>query len=338
MGGPPRAPIDPNDPRVPTAPPTSHATRVSRARLATTLLLGVVAVSSAAPIIRLAGAPALTVAAWRLALAALVALPIAALRARGEWRAWPPRTKRLLALSGICLGLHFALWIRSLELTSIASSVLFVTTTPIWTGIASHALLGERLAARQIVGIMVAVAGSALVGGADLGPGRHALLGDALAVGGSWAVSAYFLVGRVVRRDVSLVAYVGATYAIAAATLVLLAALFGAPLLGISTRTLICVAALAAGPQLLGHSSFNWALRYLPAAVVTVIVLAEPIGATLLAAAFLGERPSALQALGGAVLLAGIALAACGERTTRPGAAPPSSAASPAAPPPPAGT
>jgi drug/metabolite transporter (DMT)-like permease len=274
--------------------------------------VGVVAVSSAAPIIRLAAAPALTVAAWRLALAALVALPIAAVRAWGEWRTWPPRTGRLLALSGVCLGVHFALWIRSLDLTTVASSVLFVTTTPIWTGIASHLLLGERLAARQGVGILVAIAGSALVGGADLGPARHALLGDGLAIAGSWAVSAYFLVGRAVRPHVSLAAYVGVTYAVAAATLVLLAGLFGAPLLGISPRTLACVVALAAGPQLLGHSSFNWALRHLPAAVVTVVILAEPIGATLLAAAFLGERPSPLQALGGAVLLAGIALAAGG--------------------------
>ncbi len=309
MGGPPRAP---------------HAPRVTRVRLAATLLLGVAAVSSAAPIIRLAGAPALTVAAWRLALAALVALPIAAVRARGEWRAWPPRTKRLLVFSGVSLGFHFALWIRSLDLTSIASSVLFVTTTPIWTGIASHVILRERLAARQVAGILVAVAGSALIGGADLGPGRHALLGDALAVAGSWAVSAYFLVGRAVRRDVSLAAYVGISYAVAAVTLVLLAALFGAPLLAISRRTLVCVVALAAGPQLLGHSSFNWALRYLPAAVVTVVVLAEPIGATLLAAGFLGERPSALQALGGAVLLAGIALAVRGERATPAAATPPS--------------
>lgn len=196
----------------------------------------------------------------------------------------------------------------SLDHTSVASSVLIVTTNPLWTGIAGRVLLGERLARAQVAGIGTAVAGACLVGGSDLALGESGLLGDGLALLGAWMASAHYLLGRVLRRHLSLLAYVGATYSVAAAVLLLLAAAFGAPLLGLSPRAYACVAGLALGPQIIGHSSFNWALRYLSATVVSVAILAEPVGATLLAAVLLAEPPTALQVAGGALVLGGIFL------------------------------
>lgn len=297
------------------------APSVSRLRLVATLALGILAVSSAAPIIRIAQAPALTVAAWRLGLSALILIPVAVPRVRAEHGSWPAGTWRLLIVSGLCLGLHFAFWIRSLDLTSVASSVLLVTTNPIWTGIAAHFVLGERLRGLQVVGIAAAMCGAFVIGGGDAAPGRHAFSGDALALAGAWMASAYFLMGRVARRSVSLLAYIGVAYSVAAVALVALALAFGAPLLGISARTAVCVAALALGPQLLGHSTFNWALRYVPATVVAVVVLGEPIGASLLAALLLHEPPSTIQIAGGALVILGIAL------TVRAGRASPEPAA-----------
>jgi len=282
----------------------------SRLRLAGVLTLGVVAISGAAVLVRFAQAPALSVAAGRMVLAALVVLPFAALRSRAEWASFDRGTWTRLILSGACLGLHFAFWISSLERTTVASSVLFVTTNPIWTGIAGHALLGERLTRGQLAGIVAAIAGACVIGGADLALGGRAFAGDALALAGAWMASAHYLLGRVARRRVSLLAYVGATYAVAAIVLIALALAFGAPFLDLSPRALACIAALALGPQLLGHSSFNWALRYLSATLIAVAILAEPVGATLLAAIVLHEPPTAAQLAGGALVLAGIAVTA----------------------------
>lgn len=259
---------------------------------------------------RLADAPALTVATWRLAIAAAVAAPAAALRSRGAWRALDRATRARLTLSGVCLGLHFAFWISSLDHTSVASSVLFVTTGPIWTGLAGHALLGERLRATQLAGIAAAIAGAGLIGGADVAVGGRALVGDALALAGAWAVSAHYLLGRVVRRRLGFLPYVGAIYPIAAATVLALALATGAPLFALSARGAASVVALAVGPQLVGHTAFNWALGHLTATTVTVTILMEPVGAMLLAAAVLREAPTWTQAGGGALLLAGVAVAA----------------------------
>ncbi|GEJ56314.1 DMT family transporter [Anaeromyxobacter diazotrophicus] len=281
------------------------------------LALGVLSVSWAAILVRLADAPALAVAAWRLVLAGAAALAFALLRRRAELGALDRRALGLLAGAGLALALHFATWVSSLRLTSVASSVALVTTQPVWVALLSRALLGERIAPRVAGGIALAVAGGAAMAGGDLALGPRALAGDALALAGAVAAALYFVAGRRVRARLSLGAYVGVVYPAAALGLLALALAAGTPLAGYGARTWAALALLAVVPQLLGHSLLNWSLRWLSGTFVAVTILAEPVMSTVLAIPVLGERPTATQLVGGLVLLGGVVLAASGEPAAR---------------------
>jgi drug/metabolite transporter (DMT)-like permease len=287
-----------------------------RPRALAGLSLGVLAVSWGAILARLAEAPALSVAAWRMLLAGVPAALFALAARRRELAALDRRSRRLLLGAGAALALHFATWIASLRLTSVASSVALVSTQPVWVALLSRPLLGERVGRRAALGIGLAVAGALVVAGADLSAGEAALRGDALALAGALGAALYFLAGRRVRARLSLGAYVGVVYPAAALALLALAAGAGAPLAGFAGSTWAALLGLALVPQLLGHSLLNWSLRWLSAPFVAVAVLAEPVLATLLAVPVLGERPGAWQAAGGALTLAGVFLAA-GEEARR---------------------
>jgi drug/metabolite transporter (DMT)-like permease len=289
----------------------------SRARVLAVLGAGVLVVSTASILIRWLqadGVPSLAIAAWRLALAALVLAPVVLVRCRRELAALPSRDWGLAAASGAFLAAHFATWIVSLEYTSVASSVALVTTNPIWIGIASWFVFRERLGPVMVLAIALAIAGSAVIFLADAGPaasaGNAPLLGNLLAVVGSLAVCGYLLIGRRLRRRMSLIAYIGIVYAAAAVCLVLVALAAGARLGGFAPASWLMLLALALGPQLLGHSSFNWALKYLSATLVALAVLGEPVGSTILAWLLLGEAVGLVKVAGMALLLAGIFLAA----------------------------
>ncbi len=278
------------------------------------LSLGILAVSFAAILIsfaRMEGVPAVAVAALRLTFASLILAPIATVRARHEWRQLSPRDLLLAILSGILLALHFAFWISSLDYTSVMSSVVLVSTNPLFVGAASVLLLRESLRRGTVIGIAVAALGMALIGLSDLGQaGAESLRGDALALAGAAAVSGYLLIGRRLRKQLSLLAYIGLVYSTAAIVLIAMAVLMGTSLIGYSVAGYAFVVLLALGPQLIGHSSYNWALKYLSATFITITLLAEPIGATLLAIPLLAQIPSPIKLLGGALILAGIYLAA----------------------------
>lgn len=278
------------------------------------LLLGILAVSSAAILISFAraeGMPAIAIAALRLTLASIVLAPFAWTRARGEWAKLAPRDFALAILSGIFLALHFAFWISSLDYTSVMSSVVFVSTNPLFVGIASVLVLRESLRRGTIAGIAVAAIGGAIIGITDLGSaGAESIQGDLLALAGAVTVSGYLLIGRRLRKQMSLIAYIGLVYSTAAIVLLALAFVMRASLFGYSWQAYLLVALLAAGPQLIGHSSYNWALKYLSATFITVTLLAEPIGATVLAIPLLGQKPEPIKWLGGALILVGIYLAA----------------------------
>ncbi len=257
------------------------------------------------------GVPAVAVAALRLTFASLILAPIATVRARHEWRQLSPRDLLLAILSGILLALHFAFWISSLDYTSVMSSVVLVSTNPLFVGAASVLLLRESLRRGTVIGIAVAALGMALIGLSDLGQaGAESLRGDALALAGAAAVSGYLLIGRRLRKQLSLLAYIGLVYSTAAIVLIAMAVLMGTSLIGYSVAGYVFVVLLALGPQLIGHSSYNWALKYLSATFITITLLAEPIGATLLAIPLLAQIPSPIKLLGGALILAGIYLAA----------------------------
>ncbi|MFQ5945476.1 MAG: DMT family transporter [Anaerolineae bacterium] len=278
------------------------------------LALGVVAVSFAAILIRWAEAPALVVAAYRLGIASAIVLPLAGMRSRAEWALLPVRAWLLLAASGVFLGLHFALWIASLSHTSVASSVIFVTTSPLFVAAAAHLLGIDRVSRPTAIGIAVAAAGGILIGSGDLSVGRGALWGDLLALGGAAMAAGYLLIGRKRRRGLTNLAYVAPVYGLAALLNLGLAAGAGLPFGGYAAVTFLMFLFLALGPQLLGHSSINWALGHLSAPFVSVAILGEPVGATLLAYLLLSETPAPETLAGGALILAGVYLASRGER------------------------
>ena len=288
------------------------------------LALGVAAVSSAAILISFAraeGVPALSIAALRMTLAALVVAPIALLRRWPEIRALTMKDACLGAVSGVFLALHFGFWTSSLDSTSVMSSVVFVSTNPLFVAAASALLFKERLRAGTLLGIGVAVAGGVAVALLDAGQGGAATTrGDILALLGAVSASGYLLVGRRLRSRMSLSLYVGISYVTAAAALLCAVALTGTRLAGHPARGYLWVLLLALGPQLLGHTSYNYALKYVSATFVTVTLLGEPLGASLLAIPLLSQVPSAPRIVAGACMLAGIVIAAraeAGSRTVR---------------------
>ena len=268
--------------------------------------LGIVAVSFGAIFARLAGeASPFAIAAWRLALAALVLAPLALCRTR---RTMSRRSLIWSGASGVALALHFVLWISSLEHTTVASSVLFVSTHPIFVGLGSIVFLRERLSRPLLIGIALAVIGGALIGFGDFRFGGSALRGDLLALGGGLMAAVYFLIGRRVRRTVSLSEYVAVSYGTAAGLVLLLCLVTRTRLVEFSMSTYGYLILLAVVPQLVGHTTINWALRRLSAPRISVFVLGEPVGSALLAIAFFREVPGGLNLLGAAIILVGIYL------------------------------
>ncbi len=281
--------------------------------------VGLLAISFGAILARLAqaeGVSSLVVASWRLGLAALLVTPIALLQARRELLALDRRQLRLALVAGFFLALHFATWISSLEYTSVASSTALVTTNPLWIGLAAFLFFGERPHRLMVGGIALSLAGSLLIFWSDSqlgGPGRQPLLGNALALVGSWCFSAYLLIGRRLRAGLGLPAYVWLAYGAAALFLVAASGLAGAPLLAHSATAWLVLLGMALGPQLLGHTAYNWSLRHVSATFVAVVTLGEPVGSALLAWLIFGEGFAPLQFAGFSLLLVGIYLAARGE-------------------------
>lgn len=277
------------------------------------LVLGLLVVPWAAILIRLAAAPALVTGAYRLALASLILTPLALWHSGTEMVQLTRRDWVLLVASGVCLGLHFATWISSLSYTSVASSVVLVTTSPFFVGLGAHFLLRERVPAVMFVGVALAVVGGALIAWGDVAVSGRALWGDVLALAGALAASAYYLIGRNLRQHMSLLAYVTPVYWVAALVLMGAALSTRQKLVGYPAPVYLLFLLLALGPQVVGHSSLNWALRYLSPTFVTATVLGEPIGSTILAYWLLHESISLSKLVGGAIILSGLCICARAE-------------------------
>ena len=270
------------------------------------LVLGVAAVSCSAILIRLADAPPLTIALYRNAFAVLLLLPFALARNRAEMRALSRRDWALCVMAGAFLASHFALWIPSLSYTSVAASTVLVTTQPVWVAAGSYLVLRERLRPAAAVGIAVALAGTAVVSGGDFGLSPRAALGDGLALAGAITAAVYFVTGRDLRKRLSLLTYVGIVYATCAILLVPVVAVAGQPFLDVRWQDWILFLGMALGPQILGHTVFNFLLRDVEATVIAVAVMGEPVGASLLALAIFGETPRWTAVVGGVLILAGV--------------------------------
>jgi len=276
------------------------------------LLIGIIAVSAASILIRNAQttAPSLVIASYRMTIASLVVVPVALWRHQKELRKLRATEWLLAAASGVFLALHFAAWVTSLEYTSVTSSVVLEGTSPLWVAVGSCLLLRERLTRLVAAGLIVAVTGGLVIGLGDMTQGARSasLLGDSLALLGALMVTGYWVIGRRVRGSLSLVPYVAIVYSMAAVVLLIMAAGARQPLTGYDTTTYLWLVLLALVPQLVGHSSFNWALARLPAVFVAVATLGEPIGATVLAYFLLSETPTTIRMFGAALVLAGIAV------------------------------
>lgn len=281
------------------------------------LALALLGISTAGPLVRLSAAHPVAIAAWRVGFSLIVIA--AALALTGGWRQWRRLDRPSLGLAvgaGVMLALHFWSWNASISLTTIAASAVLVNLHPVIVAVISTIWLHERPTRRQWLGIAVAMMGALVVGAADLGALRAsasgmALLGDGLALIGAFAAAIYYLIGRRIRQTLDLWPYVALVYFTCLVTLIVIAVAAQVPLHPQPRRELLIFGALALGPMLLGHTGMNWALRYLPAYVVTLTVLGEPVGATLLAALLPGIRevPPLLTLAGGALVLGGILLA-----------------------------
>jgi drug/metabolite transporter (DMT)-like permease len=305
----------------------AESDRVGGGRVAAALLTAILAVSTSSIFIRFAQAeaPSLVIAALRLAFATLLLAPIAWTRYRDELMSLRGDELGLMVLSGLFLAAHFATWISSLEYTTVASSVVFVSTGPLWVALLSPLLLNERLSRAAIVGLAIAILGGTIigVGGAcvwkdglqcpnvsQILHGR-AVWGNFLALAGAWAVSGYLIIGRKLRtrRSLALIPYIFPVYGVAAIALLAVMLIAGESPLGYPASTYGWIFLLAAFPQLIGHSTYNWALRYLPASFVAVTTLGEPIGSAILAFFLLKETPTVIVISGGVLILTGIYLA-----------------------------
>ena len=295
------------------------------------LFTAILAVSTASIFIRFAqtDAPSLVIAALRLIFASLALAPVALTRHRAELAALTRRQLLLGLLSGLFLAVHFATWISSLEYTTVASSVVFVSTGPLWVALLSPFFLREPLTRPVVIGMSLALVGGIVIGLADacswnnglVCPSMNQILhgrmlfGNFLALVGAWMVAGYLMIGRKLRAGISLVPYIFLVYGMAAVCLLIIVLFARESLFGYHRLTYVWILLLALVPQLIGHSTYNWALAYLSAAFVAVMTLGEPIGSSILAYFILQEAPTITVIAGGVLILIGIYLSTRGNKT-----------------------
>lgn len=291
----------------PAALPATEAIALPPPGYLALMVVALFAVSTAAPLIAATAAPALAIAFWRTTLASAVILPTAVVRNRAELWSADRRPRRLSALSGVFLAGHFATWVPSIVLTTVASSTALVSTQPVWAAVAAR-LAGRRVERGVWLGIGIAVAGAAWLSGADLALSVQALFGDLLALTGGVFAAAYITVGAAVRARISTTAYTAICYTTCSLLLLGVCLFSGVALAGYTAGTWVKLAALTVGAQLLGHSLFNVVLRSTSPTVVSLAILFEVPGAALIAGLWLGQVPPVSAVPGLVLLLAGIAV------------------------------
>jgi len=283
------------------------------------LAVALLGISFAGPLVKLSAADPLAIAVWRLGFSLVIVAGF--LLVTGEWRQWRRLTMRDAAFAttaGVALALHFWAWNASLHLTTIAASVTLVNMQPVVIVAISAVFLHEAPTRRQLVGIGLAIAGAIVIAIPNFiasgSPAANASLGNLLAASAAITAGIYYSIGRHLRASYGLWAYVGLTYFACFVALLIFAVIAHTHVQPQPPRELGIFAALAIGPMLLGHTGMNWALKYLPAYVVNLTALGEPVGATILGAMLPGIRqiPSIVTVIGGAIILAGVVTAVGG--------------------------
>jgi len=287
------------------------------------LALAILGISFAGPLVKLSAADPLAIAVWRLGFSLVIVAGF--LIAGGEWRQWRALSVRdasLAALAGVALAFHFWAWNASVHMTTIAASVVLVNLQPAAILIISAIFLREAPSARQLIGIGIALLGALIIAIPDF-VGAHdstdmSAFGNLLALSAAVTAAIYYSIGRRLRASYGIWAYVGLAYSVCFVTLLLLAVFSRAPLWPQPPRELWIFVALAIGPMLLGHTGMNWALKYLPAYVVSVVILAEPVGATILGIVLPGihQIPPLITVVGGVVIMVGVLITMRSTRTS----------------------
>ena len=289
-------------------------------------LIGILAISSSSIFSRLSQeeAPSLIIASVRLFVASIILLPVVMINGRDEFKKINRKIIYLFLLAGLFLSMHFASWISSLEYTSVASSVVLVTTTPLWVALFSPIFLKEKNNPKIWIGISIAIMGSVVVSMSQtcsFDPGffmkctglkelfsTDSFFGNILALIGAWMIAGYIIIGRKLRNKFTLAFYVFCVYSIAAVILIIWSVILGYSFTGYSGMIYFWMILLGIIPQLIGHSTFNWALGHIPASLVSIVFMAEPMGTIILAFIFLQEIPKLGEILGGLLIILGIFL------------------------------
>ncbi len=275
------------------------------------LAVSVVALSSSAPLIAYAAAPALAIAFWRNTIGTGLLVPVTVAVRRAELRGLDRRTVLGCVLAGLALAAHFGTWIPSAKLTTVAAATALLATQPVWQGLIALAQ-GRRLPRVVWFGIACAVLGAAAAAGVDFTASGRAFTGDLLSLAGALAAAGYTALGERARAGISTLTYTSVCYGTCAAALLAVCAIGGVRLHGYPPATWLAILAMTAGPQLLGHSMINYSLRRVSATTISVVVLLEVPGAALIGWLWLGQTPRLAGLPGLVLLMAGVVIVVLG--------------------------
>ena len=270
------------------------------------VLLGVVGVSLSAPLIRISTAPSMVLVFYRVLIASVLLIPYALIRNREEFRQMGRKTALFCLMSGLFLGLHFASYFQALRYTSIASAVALVDTEVFFVAFMMFFFFREIIPLRAWAGILLTFTGSMLIALSDAGGGEHVLLGDLIALAGAACLAVYTILGKVCRKEISTTAYTTLVYSSAALTVLVILLYTRTPVLGYEPVNWLSALGMAVFCTLLGHSVFNWALKYESAAFLSTVKLLEPVFAAILGVLLFREIPSKQVMLGGFIVILGV--------------------------------
>ncbi|WP_033828066.1 DMT family transporter [Bacillus andreraoultii] len=270
------------------------------------IIIGVISVSTSAIFVKLSTAPSGVIAFYRLLFSVLIMLPVFLLKYVKELRNMTKQDFIYSTIAGIFLAFHFILWFESLNYTSVASSTVLVTLQPLFAFIGTYLIYKERISVRTIISAVIAIIGSVMISWGDFYVSQKALIGDIIALIACMLITAYLLIGQSIRKRISMVTYTFIVYFMSTVTLLIYVILKQEPLFPYSTNDWIYFLLLAIFPNLLGHSLFNLALRWISTNIISMAILFEPVGAALLAYILLEEKLTWTQWIGGTIVLSGL--------------------------------
>lgn len=288
--------------------PKSAAESVATWKKAVIITIGLLAISAASILIKLCPAPALVIATYRLTFASAFFWIVVFVRKKPIWQDYSRKQLGFASISGLFLTLHFATWVSSLKLTSVASSVVLVQSSPIFVVIGGYFFLKEKINLKMFLGILLTIAGAVVISVHDLAFSQAQFRGNLLAISGAVGAAGYILSGRKLRAQLDTLQYVTVVYSLTALLLLMMTVGAGNSLFDYDLKTFGLFLAIALVPQVIGHTVFNWALKYFSATTVSIIILGEPIGASILAIIFLAEGLDLIKILGGVIIILGVVL------------------------------